>query len=80
MYQKYNSKYSTVSTAGDNPPPVEVNTLIDGFRLDFDVKEFKLNIEIDGPTHKYVQMTPSALYYCALRVVYCICLFDVFHV
>ena len=28
------------------------NTVLDGFRLDMDFVEIKLNIELDGPTHR----------------------------
>ena len=28
------------------------NTVLDGFRLDMDFLELKLNIELDGPTHR----------------------------
>lgn len=36
--------------------PTEVliaNSLVDGFRLDLDFPELKLNVELDGPTHRY---------------------------
>ena len=29
------------------------NSLVDGFRLDLNFPEIKLNVELDGPTHKY---------------------------
>lgn len=29
------------------------NTVLDGFRLDMDFAELKLNIELDGPTHRW---------------------------
>ena len=39
-----------------NPEPEEMmisNTLIDGFRADIIFPEIKLNIELDGPSHRY---------------------------
>ena len=29
------------------------NTLVDGFRLDILFPKIKLNVELDGPTHRY---------------------------
>ena len=48
----------------NNPNEIMVpNQLLDGFRLDMDFPEIKLNIELDGPSHSY----PSKARYDKIR-------------
>jgi len=44
VLQKFQKLYPALNMSG--------NSLVDGFRLDMNFPELKLNVELDGPTHK----------------------------
>ncbi len=46
VYQKYSVLHTDEKFTA--------NSLIDGFRLDFNFHELKLNVELDGPSHRFV--------------------------
>ena len=44
-------------------PKVDIvtNVIIDGFRLDISFPKIKLNVELDGPSHRYIRYYQSSL-------------------